>query len=116
MKLAGDGYQQNGDRHELWNPRTLKLPLNLLHPAEEMANRRTDHRRRVLKGANLYFNKGYGAFDCTVKNISSGGALVEMEDSSGLPSMFDFNIKGESENRTATISWRKNGRAGIRFL
>ena len=96
--------------------RRIETPVEPVAPVEEMANRRTDYRRRVLKGANLYFNKGYGAFDCTVKNISSGGALVEMEDSSGLPGMFDFNIKGESEARSATISWRINGKAGIRFL
>jgi hypothetical protein len=78
--------------------------------------RRSDRRRRVLKGANIYFNKGYAAFDCIVKNLSDAGAMVKMEDSSGLPGVFEFAIKGEDARRPACISWRQSGKAGIRFL
>ncbi len=77
--------------------------------------KRSSQRHRVLKGGNIYFNRGYGAFSCTVKNLSDGGAMVLMEDSSGLPGEFDFVITGEDKTRKASISWRSNGRAGIVF-
>jgi len=96
-----------------------RMPIETLSQAETsnlMEERRSDRRRRVLKSANIYFNKGYGAFDCTIKNLASGGALVEMEDSSGLPGSFDFVIKGEPTKHQATISWRRNGMAGVKFL
>ena len=76
---------------------------------------RTMPRRRVLKGANLYFNGGYGAFSCTVKNQSEGGALVLMEDTSGLPGAFDFRINGEAQSRKAHIAWKEKGKAGLQF-
>lgn len=79
------------------------------------SEKRTSQRRRVLKGGNIYFNRGYGAYSCTVKNLSDGGAMVLMEDSSGLPGEFDFVITGEDKTRKASISWRANGRAGIVF-
>ena len=94
---------------------TLKKE-NVEAPVLNMEERRSDHRRRVLKGANLYFNKGYGAYECLVRNLSDGGALVHMEDSSGLPATFDFVVKGEEGKRSATVSWRLRGIAGIRFL
>lgn len=78
--------------------------------------RRQSLRRRVLKGGHFYFNKGYGAFDCVVKNLSDEGALVKMEDSSGLPSVFDFVISSDVLKRQATFVWQQNGIAGVKFL
>lgn len=77
--------------------------------------RRQTHRPRVLKGADIRFNKGYGAYSCTVKNLTDHGALVQMEDSTGLPPEFDFIIKGAETARTASVAWRKAGKAGLRF-
>lgn len=85
-------------------------------PVLTAVERRADHRRRVLKGGNIFFNKGYGAYDCQIRNLSDGGALINMEDSSGLPGVFDFAVSGEDERRSATISWRKRGMAGVKFL
>jgi len=89
---------------------------NLVQNETHSTEMRADRRRRVLKGGNLYFNKGYGAYQCTVRNLSDGGALIEMEDSSGLPSSFDFLISGEAKPVTASIAWRLRGKAGLKFL
>ena len=78
--------------------------------------KRTEHRRRVLKSGNIHFNKGYNVYSCRVKNLTDGGALVEMEDSSGLPGCFDFMIGEDEIAREATVCWRTQGKAGIRFL
>jgi len=64
----------------------------------------------------MYFNGGYGAFSCTVKNLSGDGALVLMEDTSGLPSEFEFRINGETSPRKAHMSWKQNGKAGLQFI
>lgn len=78
--------------------------------------RRASLRRRVLKGGNIFFNKGYGAYDCTLKNLSETGALIKMDDSSGLPGTFEFAVKGDDIKRQATIAWRNKGMAGVKFL
>lgn len=77
--------------------------------------RRQAHRPRVLKGADIRFNKGYGAYSCTVKNLTNDGAMVFIEDCSGLPAEFDFVIKGEENVHRASIAWHKVGKAGLRF-
>jgi hypothetical protein len=90
---------------------TAKVPGRTPMPSE----RRLNARRRVLKGGNMYFNSGYGAFSCTVKNLSESGALVMMEDTSGLPGVFDFRLNGEPASRKAHICWKENGKAGLQF-
>ena len=84
--------------------------------ASELIEQRSTRRRRVLKTGNIHFNKGYNAYSCRVKNITDDGVMVEMEDSSGLPGRFDFIIGGEDKTREATVCWRTQGKAGIRFL
>ena len=78
--------------------------------SSDVVERRSDRRRKVLKGGNLYFNKGYGAYACTIRNLSNDGALIEMEDSSGLPTSFEFLVNGETRPVTATIAWRSRGK------
>lgn len=69
------------------------------------AERRSDTRRRVLKGATLRFNRGYGAMECVVRNQSEDGALLVFGDSSGVPSVFDLAI-GADAPRRAEVRWR----------
>ena len=76
------------------------------------AERRADIRKRVLKGGALYFNRGYGAMECVVKNQSTDGAMLLFGDSSGVPSAFDLAI-GENALRRAEVKWRGLAAVGV---
>ncbi len=78
-------------------------------------DRRSKHRQRVLKRANIRFNSGYGAFSCRVRNLTEEGALVLMDELNGLPGEFDFIILGEEKGRRARVAWHGAGKIGLRF-
>lgn len=76
--------------------------------------KRAEHRRRVLKSGVMLFNKGYASYGCRVRNLSENGAMVEMGDTAGVPSEFDFRMDGKSVI-PASIIWRTRERIGIQF-
>ena len=75
-------------------------------------NRRTERRIRVLKAGRLVFNHGFSAMDCIVRNISSGGALIDVPSVIGLPEKFAFIVAGNSP-RNAKLAWRSDHLAGV---
>lgn len=77
--------------------------------------RRAAHRQRVLKGATLYFNKGFSAFECVVRNLSDGGARLSLAETFGLPNAFNLLIAGENTARVAQVVWRRRDAIGVSF-
>jgi len=82
---------------------------------EVFVDRRALSRRRVLKGARLTFNKGFGTFECVVRNQSDGGARLSFGDTSAVPGSFDLLITGEDAPRPATVRWREMTAMGVSF-
>ena len=82
---------------------------------EVFADRRSGDRRRVLKGARLSFNNGFGAFECVVRNLSPDGARLTFGETSAVPNNFDLLIAGEQEMRRATVRWRQMTALGVAF-
>jgi hypothetical protein len=79
------------------------------------AERRTEIRRRVLKGAVLSFNKGYSTFECVARNLSGRGALLSLCETFPLPSVFSLRVDGQPPRRAA-IRWRSAAAMGVEFL
>jgi hypothetical protein len=79
-----------------------------------MIERRTAQRHRVLKQGMLAFNGGGGA-DCTVRNISSSGARIEIENPVGLPDSFTLVIAADQFMRHCHAVWSTNRRIGVTF-
>ncbi len=77
--------------------------------------RRSAGRRRVLKGATLTFNRGYGAFECLVRNISQTGARLSFGETSAVPAAFSLSIKGEDGAINARVRWRSLTEIGVEF-
>jgi len=82
----------------------------------EFTEKRTERRRRSLKPGNVLFNSGYSSFGCTVRNLSDLGVLVEMDSTGGIPSEFDFRIKGDVKKYKAKVIWREPKRMGLQFI
>jgi hypothetical protein len=78
-----------------------------------MPERRTTTRRRVLKTGTIDF--GLGGVPCTVRNLSVGGATLELSSPWGMPDKFDLMISSEHLRRTCRVIWRRGQKLGVAF-
>lgn len=78
--------------------------------------RRTEHRRRILKGALVQFNNGFGSLECVLRDMNSNGARVSMGQTAGIPSRFRLSIAGERTPIEAIVRWRTPRDLGLSFL
>ena len=79
------------------------------------AERRGDMRRRVLKGAVLSFNHGFGAFEGMLRNQSERGGKLTFGEALAVPPVFELRISGENSSRTARVRWRSMTALGVEF-
>ena len=73
---------------------------------------RSAPRHKVLKAATISF--GGGAINCTVRNLSDGGASLEVASPIGIPGSVVLELEGDS--RRCRVIWRKEKRIGVRFI
>jgi hypothetical protein len=78
-------------------------------------NRRAEPRARTLKRGLIVFHDGHSVFDCTVRNLSSGGAMLLFGDPVGVPSHFDLAIRPSHDRRVCTVRWRDENALGVSF-
>lgn len=79
-------------------------------------NRRRDIRRKVLKSGQISFNHGFSVFECTVRNLSEGGAMLEFGSVIGVPSRFYLTMTSDATNRPCEVRWRTERFIGVAFL
>jgi hypothetical protein len=80
-----------------------------------MIEKRTAPRHKVLKHGTLAFHGG-GSIDCTVRNISSSGARLDIaKPVIGLPEAFTLIIETNQFIRRCHPVWRNDGRIGVAF-
>ena len=85
-------------------------------PVVAPAEKRSEHRRRVLKGGTMLFNKGFNSYECKIRNLNEKGALVETASTRDIPNELDLIIGNErSSARAAKIVWRTNHFIGLSF-
>jgi hypothetical protein len=78
-----------------------------------MKDRRTAPRKRVLKSASIVLSDKAPKLDCTVKNISETGAMLQVSTTLGIPASFDIVLEGA--RRHCHSVWRTDTRIGITF-
>lgn len=79
-----------------------------------LSERRSEMRRRVRREAVLHFNRGYGAFEASVRNQSEHGACLDMGDTTGVPTRFHLSVSGVPVGG-ALVKWRTPTRLGLRL-
>jgi hypothetical protein len=79
-----------------------------------MDERRTAPRHRVLKHGTLALGDG-GTVDCMVRNISSGGARLDLANPFGLPPSFTLVIETDHFIRRCRPVWCSDTRIGVAF-
>jgi hypothetical protein len=82
--------------------------------SENIIEKRTQARHRVLKGGWLAFHGG-GGVDCTVRNISRTGARVDVANPVGLPGSFTLLIEADHFMRHCHPVWCHDTHVGVAF-
>lgn len=80
-----------------------------------MSENRKSQRHKVFKAATIEFNRA-GCISCIVRNISDGGACVEVASPFGIPSDFDLHIVGNTVGQHCRAIWRTPKRIGVAFI
>jgi hypothetical protein len=62
----------------------------------------------------IEFNRA-GGVSCTVRNISDGGACVEVASPIGIPDSFDLHIASDRRTIACHRVWMGGGRMGVAF-
>ena len=78
-----------------------------------MIEKRAAQRFRVFKGGTIAFDGGGVA--CTVRNMSSGGAAVDLDGAVPLPSTLTLSIACDQFARRCRPVWRSDRRVGLAF-
>ena len=79
-----------------------------------MIEKRTTQRHRVFKGGTItYENSGIA---CTVRNMSEGGAAIDLDTSVTLPQSFTLSITRDNFVRNCRTVWRSDRRIGLAFV
>jgi hypothetical protein len=81
--------------------------------SESTIEKRTARRSRVLKGATIAFD-GNG-LACTVRNLSSGGAAIDLASTASLPPSFMLLIEADQFIRRCHPVWSNGRRVGLAF-
>lgn len=87
------------------------------HPAglpAQGSERRCERRLRCLKGGRVTFNAGFAVLDCRIRDISGGGAQIEIDSVLGVPREFELQFDGTS--RRCSTRWRARKRMGVAFV
>ena len=71
-------------------------------------------RRKTLKGGRIVFNGGRSTIDCTVRNLSSRGAKLQVSSVVGVPDTFDLLLEGHSR-QPCRVAWRSLKELGVEF-
>ena len=81
----------------------------------DRSNRREHFRRTVIKGARIIFNDGKSTLNCRVRDMTAGGARLDLPTQQLLPHEFELQVSG-SPMRRCGLRWAHGNFVGVRFL
>lgn len=78
-----------------------------------MIEKRTAQRYRVFKGGTITFDNN--GIPCTVRNMSAGGAALDLDAPATLPQSITLSIACDEFVRKCRTVWRSDKRVGLAF-
>jgi hypothetical protein len=75
--------------------------------------KRNASRHRVLKGGTILF--GGGGVSCTIRNLSTTGAMLNVATPVGLPDQFTLLVQKTAEQQSCRVIWRAEKQIGVVF-
>lgn len=82
-------------------------------PGDLLDEKRIAPRKRLLKGAFVVLSEKAPKLECTVKNLSDTGALLQVSTTFGIPANFDLIL--ETHRHHCHVVWRTDTKIGVRF-
>ncbi len=79
------------------------------------AEMRASPRHRVFKGAVIVFNAGRSTFNCVMRDVSLGGARLQVDPLLAIPAQFEL-LTADAPRRPCRLAWRSGQQIGISFL
>jgi hypothetical protein len=80
-----------------------------------MAERRSIPRTTISKGALLFFDERQGVFSCRVRDITKGGAGIQLHDLNVLPLDFELTFDNFHNVHRCRVIWRQGDFLGVQF-
>lgn len=87
-----------------------------MQSATQSRDGRRSDRMRTFMAAKVSFSNGQSTVDCTIRNISDGGAKLQISGGITLPGEFDLIIPQRHVNRRVRLCWRNDEFCGVAFL
>jgi hypothetical protein len=76
--------------------------------------RRKEPRRHALKAGQIQIDK-HSTIDCIVRNLTEGGACLEVASPIGIPNTFVLSIPLDKSTRRCHVSWKNVRKIGVSF-
>jgi len=73
-------------------------------------------RRRTNQPAWITVDGGFATRQCTVIDISEGGARLRVEDPQFVKPQFQLKFERSSPGRACKVAWKKGDVIGIKFV
>jgi len=80
---------------------------------EPITNKRFSDRRRIFKSGRIVFSQRRAVIDCTVRNVSQTGAMLQVGNSVTVPQEFELWWDGNVQR--CIVVWRKKDALGVKF-
>jgi PilZ domain len=80
-----------------------------------MQERRRFKRHIVQKAAKVIFDRCEALMDCTVHDLSVGGACIQIENSATIQNEVELTFDAGRTLRACRIAWRSEARIGLAF-
>jgi len=68
----------------------------------------------MLKTGKIVLSEKAPKIECTIRNMSETGALLQTSSTYGIPADFDL-VLSASERRACHVAWRTDSRLGVTF-
>ena len=80
----------------------------------EPSNKRQQPRRRVIKGGKVIFNRGQSIIDCSIRDLSEGGAKLVFGGPTNMPHEFQLQLP-DGRRFQCELRWARDGAVGVKF-
>lgn len=78
-----------------------------------MSEKRREPRKRTFLKGRIVFNGGASSMDCLVRDMSTSGARIALDETMVLPERFMLEIPQKDRTFTAALRWRHEDGLGV---
>ena len=81
----------------------------------DIRDKRLTARRNTMIVATIVYGGGSNRTDCVIRNLSDGGAKLEVPSARAIPNSFDLMVPGHRPHH-CRVAWRALKELGVQFM